>query len=140
LRRSIERSNAQYIADHAGDKWNFTQWIPSTDGFVLETSGMPSTIAFLFASQNGPYDPRLLACLQPLLSWPAHKVLSGATWTTDAPFRETERAIENAQAQGILGVEMEAAALYAFAEARDKPVVCFAQITNRMDSVENDFE
>ena len=35
---------------------------------------------------------------------------------------------------------MEAAALYAFAKAREKPVICFAQITNRMGSVENDFE
>jgi uridine phosphorylase len=85
-------------------------------------------------------DPRLLECLHPLLSWTSQKVVSGATWTTDAPFRETEAAIQNAQAQGILGVEMEAAALYAFAEARKKPVICFAQITNRMGSVENDFE
>ena len=49
-------------------------------------------------------------------------------------------AIAHARAQGILGVEMEAAALYAFAEARGKPVVCFAHITNQMGNVENDFE
>jgi uridine phosphorylase len=83
---------------------------------------------------------QLLACLQPLLSWPSHKVLAGATWTTDVPFRETQEAIQYAQAEGILGVEMEAAALYAFARARQRPVICFAQITNRMGSVENDFE
>jgi uridine phosphorylase len=35
---------------------------------------------------------------------------------------------------------MEAAALYAFAEARDKAVVCFAHITNQMGNVGNDFE
>jgi uridine phosphorylase len=33
----------------------------------------------------------------------------GATWTTDAPYRETEPAIERARTAGILGVEMEAA-------------------------------
>jgi nucleoside phosphorylase len=38
----------------------------------------------------------------------------GATWTTDAPFRETEEAIRAAFEGGILAVEMEAAALYAF--------------------------
>ncbi len=27
-----------------------------------------------------------------------------------------------------------------FDRAREKPVICFAQITNRMGSVENDFE
>jgi hypothetical protein len=37
-------------------------------------------------------------------------------------------------------VEMEAAALYAFAEARAKPVLCFAHVTNRMALVEGDFE
>jgi len=35
---------------------------------------------------------------------------------------------------------MEAAALYAFAEARDRPVVCFAHVTNQMAVEEGDFE
>jgi uridine phosphorylase len=95
---------------------------------------------YLPPSDYSEADPNILNCLAPLLSWPSHKVFSGATWTTDAPFRETEAAIQYAQAEGILGVEMEAAALYAFAKARAKPVICFAQITNRMGSVENDFE
>ena len=64
----------------------------------------------------------------------------GATWTTDAPFRETEAAIARCREEGVLAVEMEAAALYAFAGARKKPVVCFAHVTNRMGSVEGDFE
>jgi uridine phosphorylase len=67
-------------------------------------------------------------------------VYCGATWTTDAPFRETEEAIRYAQSEAILGVEMEAAALYAFAQARDKPVICFAHITNQMAQVDGDFE
>ena len=68
------------------------------------------------------------------------RVLRGATWTTDAPYRETPQAIAYARAQGILGVEMEAAALYAFAEAKGKPVVCFAHITNQMAQIDGDFE
>jgi purine-nucleoside phosphorylase len=67
-------------------------------------------------------------------------VLRGATWTTDAPFRETEEAIERMRDRGLLAVEMEAAALYAFAEAREKPVVCFAHVTNQMGQIEGDFE
>jgi purine-nucleoside phosphorylase len=63
----------------------------------------------------------------------------GATWTTDAPYRETEAAIEAARAQGILAVEMEAAALYAFGQARAKPVLCFAHVTNQMGQA-GDFE
>lgn len=56
----------------------------------------------------------------------------GATWTTDAPYRETEAAIAEARARGVLAVEMEAAALYAFATARGVSVTCFAHVTNTM--------
>ena len=65
---------------------------------------------------------------------------SGATWTTDAPFRETEKAIDAAKNAGILAVEMEAAALYAFAKARECAVLCFAHVTNQMGRIEGDFE
>lgn len=68
------------------------------------------------------------------------KVVQGATWTTDAPFRETEEAIAAARARGILAVEMEAAGLYAFARARARDVVCLAHVTNRMGTIEGDFE
>ena len=67
-------------------------------------------------------------------------VYTGATWTTDAPFRETETAIERARSEDILAVEMEAAALYTFAAVRDVPVVCFAHVTNQMGQTEEDFE
>jgi purine-nucleoside phosphorylase len=42
--------------------------------------------------------------------------------------------------RGLLAVEMEAAALYAFAQARGKRVVCFAHVTNQMGQIEGDFE
>jgi uridine phosphorylase len=64
----------------------------------------------------------------------------GATWTTDAPFRETKEAIEAALNAGILAVEMEAAALYAFAKARERAVLCIAHVTNQMGRIEGDFE
>lgn len=67
-------------------------------------------------------------------------VHGGASWTTDAPYRETESAIAAAREEGVLAVEMEAAALYAFAEARNCPVVCFAHVTNQMAVEEGDFE
>lgn len=56
----------------------------------------------------------------------------GATWTTDAPYRETEAAIARAGSLGVLAVEMEAAALYALAAAREVPIICFAHVTNTM--------
>ncbi len=67
-------------------------------------------------------------------------VFEGASWTTDAPFRETEDAIGSARQHGALAVEMEAAALYAFARARNRRVACFAHVTNQMARIEGDFE
>lgn len=53
---------------------------------------------------------------------------------------ETPEAIAYAQSEGILGVEMEASALYAFAQVKNKAIVCFAHITNQMGQIEGDFE
>jgi purine-nucleoside phosphorylase len=64
----------------------------------------------------------------------------GASWTTDAPFRETAEAIAAARSKGVLAVEMEAAALYAFAQAANKQVLCLAHVTNTMGQTEQDFE
>ena len=66
--------------------------------------------------------------------------LVGASWTTDAPFRETAEAIEIAKQRGILAVEMEAAALYTFARARQAKVLCIAHVTNTMGQTVQDFE
>lgn len=68
------------------------------------------------------------------------RVLRGTTWTTDAPFRETENAIVAARSRGILAVEMEAAGLYAFAKARGRAVICLAHVTNQMGTIDGDFE
>lgn len=62
------------------------------------------------------------------------------SWTTDAPYRETLSAIEDLKRRGIICVEMEAAALYAFAEARQQDVICFAHLTNSMAQDTGDFE
>jgi uridine phosphorylase len=84
--------------------------------------------------------PELLADLRAALQESGVPIECGATWTTDAPFRETEDAIEAMKAKGLFAVEMEAAALYAFASARKKPVICFAHVTNQMARIEGDFE
>ncbi len=68
------------------------------------------------------------------------EVLTGATWTTDAPFRETQSAIATMKQRGLLAVEMETAALYALAAARNRSIVCFAHVTNQMGQVDVDFE
>ncbi len=67
-------------------------------------------------------------------------LFTGATWTTDAPFRETEAQIAWCREQGILAVEMEAAALYAVASVKRLDIICFAHVTNQMGQTEGDFE
>jgi len=62
------------------------------------------------------------------------------SWTTDAPYRETQSAINIMKKKNVVCVEMEASALYAFAKAKDKEVVCFAHLTNTMAQEEGDFE
>jgi uridine phosphorylase len=85
-------------------------------------------------------DERLVRLAETSLAAAGMPIQTGAAWTTDAPFRETADAIEAARAAGILAVEMEAAALYAFAAARERAVLCLAHITNQMGRVDGDFE
>jgi uridine phosphorylase len=87
-------------------------------------------------------DPTLLAALVDLPdSAGGQPVLRGASWTTDAPYRETPNALAAAQAEGILAVEMEAASLYAFGAARRRAVLCLAHVTNDVTEAEAaDFE
>jgi uridine phosphorylase len=89
-----------------------------------------------FAAADAALADAVHAALRPL-PFPVHR---GASWTTDAPFRETEAAIAAAAAEGALAVEMEAAALYAFAHAAGRDVLCFAHVTNQMARTDGDFE
>jgi uridine phosphorylase len=91
-------------------------------------------------SEYSDADPRLIAMAVRALKAKGLNVVTGPSWTTDAPFRETEEAIAAARSHGILAVEMEAAALYAFAQASSKKVVCLAHVTNTMAVAGQDFE
>jgi purine-nucleoside phosphorylase len=85
-------------------------------------------------------DPKLVSSAARALEAKGVNAVIGASWTTDAPFRETAEAIAAARAKGILAVEMEAAALYAFARAAGRQVLCLAHVTNTMAVAEQDFE
>ena len=95
---------------------------------------------YLPPSRFADADPEVLAKLAPLRKTAPVTVVRGATWTTDAPYRETAAAIAAHRDAGILAVEMEAAALYAFSRARGCAVACFAHVTNTMAQTEGDFE
>jgi uridine phosphorylase len=85
-------------------------------------------------------DPLLIAAVRRRtdeLSVPVH---TGPSWTTDAPFRETESLIALRRREGIVSVEMEAGALLTLGKVLNKPVVCLAHITNTMATRQEDFE
>jgi uridine phosphorylase len=91
-------------------------------------------------SEYSHADPGLVAMAVAAFNSKGLSVTVGPSWTTDAPFRETAEAIAAARAKGVLAVEMEAAALYAFAQAVNKQVLCLAHVTNTMGQTEQDFE
>jgi purine-nucleoside phosphorylase len=85
-------------------------------------------------------DPALIDVARDALAATSLRFEVGATLTTDTPFRETVSAVKTAREIRLLAVEIEAAALYAFAAARRRPVLCVAHATNQMGVVEGDFE
>jgi purine-nucleoside phosphorylase len=95
---------------------------------------------YAMPSDYSEADPNLIAAAARALKIKGINAVTGPSWTTDAPFRETAEAIAAARSKGILAVEMEAAALYAFARAANKKVLCLAHVTNTMAVAEQDFE
>jgi len=95
---------------------------------------------YLPPSEWSHLDPELEEGLRPALHDLSEPVLTGTSWTTDAPYRETQQAVDAAEAAQVDCVEMEAAALYAYGAARQRAVVCFAHITNSMAVDGDDFE
>ena len=99
-----------------------------------------TSLHYLPPSEWSRLRPELASLLDGAFDDLDEPVVNGASWTTDAPLRETDAAIAAAQAAGIHAVEMEAAALYAYAAARRRDVVCVAHVTNTMATSGDDFE
>ncbi|MGA2763482.1 MAG: nucleoside phosphorylase [Spirochaetia bacterium] len=95
---------------------------------------------YLARGSSCPINAGLLESLSAALGDSPLPLGLGTSWTTDAPFRETASAIRRARKLGADCVEMEASALYAFAHARQRDVVCMAHVTNSMAQSKGDFE
>lgn len=95
---------------------------------------------YLPPNEESGISTNLFENLLPLTSNKSVSVKVGKSWTTDAPYRETQSAIVQAGALGAVAVEMEASALYAFSKAKSRPVVCYAHLTNSMAQENGDFE
>jgi len=95
---------------------------------------------YLAPDQPSVLDSGLLQKLYPSLHQPDCPFSEASSWTTDAPYRETQTAINNMKARNIACVEMEAAALYALSAVKSYNIICFANLTNSMAQSEGDFE
>lgn len=78
-------------------------------------------------------DPALAATLTEALGTIGLPVRRGLVWTTDAPYRETRAQIEHWASRGALAVEMQAASLFAFGQARGIATGLVAHVTNAID-------
>lgn len=67
-------------------------------------------------------------------------VLSGKVWTTDAPYRETKSQLTDYANAGVMAVEMQAAALFAFSKIRRFPVGLVAYVSNAVGQTSKPFE
>lgn len=91
-------------------------------------------------SRYADADALLVAAVRERMAGLPVTVHTGLSWSTDAPFRETEGLIASRRREGIVSVEMEAAALLTLGKVLRKPVVCIAHVTNSMATREEDFE
>ncbi len=62
----------------------------------------------------------------------------GTSWTTDAPYRETVAEVQHYQSEGVLTVEMEAAALFAVAAYRGVEMGALLTISDSLAASEWD--
>jgi len=76
---------------------------------------------------------------------------SGTSWTTDAPYRETEAEVRHYQAEGVKVVEMESAGLFTIGKVRAlqtvSVIVCMDSLANgqwqvpeRLDAIQRSLE
>ena len=77
---------------------------------------------YLPAGRYVDADPVARGILEDVLTERDVPFVSGRTWTTDAPYRETPIKIASRQAEGCLTVDMEASALAAVARFRQVPL------------------
>jgi uridine phosphorylase len=76
--------------------------------------------------------PELTAHLAATLRTRGLEVEEGRSWTTDAPYRETAAEIRSYREEGVLTVEMEAAALFAVGRHRGVEVASVLVVSDRL--------
>jgi hypothetical protein len=136
----------------------FTIPLSQKYGWNLASIQVAFTLFVLFETWLVPAEGYLVDRLGPRIMVFVGEGLTGLAWVMNSyassrkpeSTRRARSGVDNGRAfpgdgasdrvdEGF-AVEMEAAALYAFAQARAKPVICFAHVTNQMARMEGDFE
>jgi len=77
-------------------------------------------------------DPGLARILQNLLETTDARCQEGSVWSTDGFYRETVELVQHYQAQGVLGVDMEMAALFTLGRFRRVPVAGLLVVSDEL--------
>ena len=81
-------------------------------------------------------DPGLYGILRGLLSSSDHPWQEGPVWSTDGFYRETVPQVAAYQAQGVLGVDMEMAALFTVGRFRQVPVAGLLVVSDELATLQ----
>ncbi len=92
-----------------------------------------TSLHYLAPSETVTGDAKLAEALTVAMKEVGLPVRQGLVWTTDAPYRETRSQIDHWASRGVLAVEMQAASLFAFGQARGISTGLVAHVTNAID-------
>lgn len=92
-----------------------------------------TSLHYLAPSETVTGDAKLAEALTVAMKEVGLPVRQGLVWTTDAPYRETHSQIDHWAYRDVLAVEMQAASLFAFGQARGVATGLVAHVTNAID-------
>ncbi len=93
---------------------------------------------YMKASKEVVVNPKYQEEFIKLLNEHNYSYIIGKTWTTDAPYRETRKKVEDRKKQGCVCVEMECSAISALAKFRNKEVFQFFYAADNLDTAKWD--
>jgi uridine phosphorylase len=81
-------------------------------------------------------DPGLFGVLRDLMDTTEARWREGAVWSTDGFYRETAGQVRHYQGQGVLGVDMEMAALFTVGRFRHVPVAGLLVVSDELGTLQ----
>ena len=112
-------------------------------GLVVATSAIRdegTSYHYLPPAKEVACPSQITRSIERQLSTTGFAVRSGPVWTTDAPNRETNGQLQEWASEAVLAVEMQAASLFAFGEARKANVALVARVSNAVDHEGSQFD